>query len=38
MPHETWVYETQVPCNVLLEFYKLEYHVRFLEPNRKTWT
>ena len=38
MPHETQVYEAWVPCNVLLKLIKLKYHVRFLEPNIKTWT
>ena len=28
MPHRTWLYETQVFCNVLLDFNTLEYHVR----------
>ena len=28
MPHRTWLYETQVFCNVLFDFNTLEYHVR----------
>ena len=38
MPHGTRVYETQVPCDGKLEFYKLEFHVSNMVPLAFTVT